>query len=84
MGKHHSKEALEAKMLDYKVRITSRIAGVNKNKFFTDCINKRLSENILMLKIIDIHYSIINEVPELKHKEFTELKKILIERIKLK
>lgn len=84
MGKNHTKEELENKMLDYKVRITSRISGVNKNKFFTDCIRKRLSENILMLKIIDIHYTLIDEMPELKHKEFTELKKLLIERIKLK
>jgi len=38
----------------------------------------------LIKNILDIHYAIVDEIPEFKEKEHTELKKYLIDKIKLK
>ena len=84
MGKSHTEIDIRNKMLTYKVRVTSRISGVNKNKFFLDCLKKGVNENTLILNIVDIHYALIEQHPQLKELEFTELKKQLIELIKLK
>jgi hypothetical protein len=49
-----------------------------------DQLKRDIGEGELVKNILDIHYSILDEVPEMKYKEFTELKKFLIDRIKLK
>lgn len=84
MGKEHSEDDIRRKMISYKVRITTRISGVDKNKFMLDSLKKGINESDLTREIINIHYAIIETNPYLKELEFTELKKYLIDRIKLK
>ena len=48
-----------------------------------DQLKRDLGEGELMKNIMDIHYAIIDAVPEYKEKEFSELKKYLIDKIKI-
>jgi hypothetical protein len=84
MGKEHSPDDIRKKMLSYKVRVTTRISGTDKNKFMLDTLKKGVTESVLAKEIINIHYSLQDQFPELKTMEFVELKKYLIEKIKLK
>jgi hypothetical protein len=84
MGKEHSEDEIRAKMLAYKVRVTTRISGTDKNKFMLDTLKKGITESILAKEIINIHYALIEQEPRLKELEFTELKKYLIDKIKFK
>lgn len=84
MGKEHSPDDIRKKMLSYKVRVTTRISGTDKNKFMLDTLRKGVTESILTKEIINIHYALQDELPELKKMEFVQLKKYLIEKIKLK
>lgn len=84
MGRKNNQDDIKRKFLAFGVRLTCYVSGKQKNIFMLDQLKRDVGEGELIKNIFDIHYSIINEVPELKHKEFTELKKILIERIKLK
>jgi len=85
MGKEHSKEDIRKKMEAYKVRVTTRISGTDKNKFMLDLIKRGITESILNKEIINIHYAIRDELPEeTKIMKMDELKKYLIDKIKLK
>ncbi len=84
MGKEHNENDIRKKMLSHKVRITTRISGTDKNAFFLDTLKKGITEAELNKGIIHIHYAIIKEYPEAKELELTQLKKYLIDKIKLK
>jgi hypothetical protein len=82
MGKEHSEDDIRKKMLAYKIRVTTRISGVDKNKFMLDLLKKGINEAELAKNIINIHYAIIDKLPKLRELEFDEIKKYLIENIK--
>lgn len=84
MGKEHTENDIRNKMLAYKVRVTTRIQGVDKNRFMLDTLKKGITEAQLAKGIINIHYAIIDEIPELKEMEMEQLKKYLIDKIKFK
>lgn len=84
MGKNHSEDEIREKMMAYKIRVTTRISGVDKNKFMLDLLKKGITESELNKQIINLHYSLITEVPVLKEMEMVEVKKYLLDKIKLK
>lgn len=84
MGHEHSAEDVRKKMESYKVRITTRISGTDKNKFMLDTLKRGITESVLAKNIISIHYSLQDELPEIKTMRMDELKKYLIDKIKLK
>lgn len=84
MGKEHKEDDIRRKMLAYKVRVTTRIHGTDKNKFMLDTLKKGINESTLAKEIIHIHYALIEQEPRLREIEFDELKKYLIDKIKLK
>lgn len=84
MGRKNNEDDIKRKFLAFGVRLTCYISGKQKNIFMLDQLKRDVGEGELIKNILDIHYTMVDEMPELKHKEFTELKKLLIERIKLK
>lgn len=62
--------------------ITTRLAGHLKNFFFGDLLRRENTEAELIRNIIEIHYSIIGEFPELKDKDFSDIKYQIITRMK--
>jgi hypothetical protein len=74
---------LEKKSNSFQIKITTRVNGRLKNHFMDDCKKRLLNESKTALNIIDIYYTIIEIEPMLKGKEFSEIKKYLIDRIKL-
>lgn len=83
-GNTHSEDQIRDKMGSYKIKVTSYLTGVGKNKFMLDLLKKGSHEGELIRNILDIHYSIIEVVPHLKELEFDEIKKYLLDKIKLK
>lgn len=68
--------------LEYiKPRVILR--GQNKNFFLADCTQRDWSDSKMLRNIVDVYYSIQANIPELKGKEMTEIKKLISERIKL-
>jgi hypothetical protein len=84
MGRKNNSEDVRRKFLAFGVRLTCYISGKKKNIFMVDQLKRDIGEGELVKNILDIHYSILEEVPEMKYKEFTELKKYLINKVKLK
>jgi hypothetical protein len=79
------KAVLNYKKEVYKVRVTTYLQSNLKNIFLDDCISKRKIEAAAAKQIIDIHYAIIDELPPfVATLDFKELKKYLIDKIKLK
>jgi hypothetical protein len=69
----------------YKVRVTTYLQSKLKDCFIEDCINKKRIEAAAAMAIIDIHYAIMDELPNnVSNLNYKELKKYLIDRIKLK
>lgn len=69
----------------YKVRVTTYLQSKLKDYFIEDCINKKKIEASAAMAIIDIHYAIMDELPNnVSNLNYKELKKYLIDRIKLK
>mgnify|MGYP001570954155 CR=1 FL=1 len=83
-GNTLSEDEIRDKMCAYKVKVTTYLKGIDKNKFMLDCIKKGSYEGEITRNIINIHYSIIDELPFLKELEMDELKKYLIDKIKIK
>ena len=81
--KNHSENNIREKILAYQVRATTQLRGADKNAFFLDCLKRGTYEADLLRDIVNVHYTIMQEIPAFKDKEFTELKKYLIEKIKL-
>jgi uncharacterized protein YbaR (Trm112 family) len=84
MGRKNNEDDVRVKMLSFGVRLTCYISGAKKNRFLLDQIKRDLGEGELIKNILDIHYAIIDEIPEFKEKEHIELKQYLIDKIKLK
>lgn len=83
MGRKNNEDDIRIKMLSFGVRLTCYVNGAKKNRFMLDQLKRDLGEGELMKNIMDIHYAIIDAVPEYKEKEFSELKKYLIDKIKI-
>lgn len=83
MGKEHTEDDIRNKMLAYNVRVTTRLSGSDKNAFMLDLLKRGFNESYLASNIIKLHYSIIKENHELVGKEFSELKKYILEKISL-
>ena len=83
MGRKNNEDDIRIKMLSFGVRLTCYVSGAKKNRFMLDKLKRDLGEGELMKNIMDIHYAIIDAVPEYKEKEFSELKKYLIDKIKI-
>lgn len=83
MGRKNNEDDIRIKMLSFGVRLTCYVSGAKKNRFMLDQLKRDLGEGELMKNIMDIHYAIIDAVPEYKEKEFSELKKYLIDKIKI-
>lgn len=81
--KAFSEDDIREKMKGYCVRITSRVKGKDKNYLMLDAIKRANFEAQIIREIIHIHYSIVELKPELKGKEFTEIKKYILDKIKL-
>jgi hypothetical protein len=82
-GNTHDEDAIRAKMLAYKIKATTYLKGADKNKFMIDCLKRGTYEGALLRDIVNTHYAIIEQIPAFKDKEMTDLKKYLIDKIKL-
>lgn len=69
---------------DLNMRVTTKISGKTKERFLEDCEKKEGVECETAKSILDIHYAIIDFVPNHAFMEFSAIKKYLIEKIKLK
>lgn len=83
MGRKNDENDVRRKFEAFGVRLTCYVSGKRKNRFMLDQLKRDVGEGELIRSILDIHYSIIDEMPEMKYKEFTELKKHILEKIKL-
>jgi hypothetical protein len=86
MAKLTARESLDLLLLKkrlYVIRITGFIKGNTKNKFIEDCIKRGHGESKHLQHIVDVYYSIIEEKPELSAMEMTEVKAIIINKIKI-
>lgn len=78
-------DILNNKKYSYKLRVTTYLQSKTKDVFLNDCISKKRIEAATAKEIIEIHYAIINELPkQASYMDFKELKKYLLEKIKLK
>jgi len=84
MGRKNTEDDVRRKFLAFGVRLTCYVSGSKKNKFLLDQLKRGTGEGELVKNILDIHYSIIDEVPEMRDKEFEEIKKYIMDKIKLK
>lgn len=76
-------DELTKKKENYDVRVTTFLHGTNKDHFLNDCIRREFNESKMAQFIIDTYYSIISNQPVLMGKEPNEIKKFIIDRIKL-
>jgi hypothetical protein len=67
----------QEKQKSYKIKTVTYLSGTTKTKFLNDCLLREETECNVLRNIVDIHYSIINLHPELKDKEFKEIKTAL-------
>lgn len=74
---------LKEKRLKHSIRVTTRLKGELKTKFLSDCIDRGSHESSQSNDIIGIYYVIIEQFPEVKKMEMSEVKKYLINKIKL-
>ena len=74
---------LKSKKECFVIKTTTYLKGSVKNSFINDCIKREMNESKLAAYIIDSYYSIIREHPFLIEKEMTEIKKYIIDKIKL-
>jgi hypothetical protein len=68
------------KRTDFRVKITTYTHGKLKNDFIDDCIKRNDMESSHARNIINLYYSVMDEFPHLKEKEFSEIKLFLIRR----
>lgn len=71
------------KKQDFCVKVTTRIRGKLKNEFMNDVIHRDSMESKVSRSILEIYYSIMNERPDLKAKEFNEIKTEVLKRMRL-
>lgn len=73
---------LTGKRKCFSVRVTTNINGHLKNCFIDDAIKRNDMEASHARNIIEVFYSIMGEFPELKEKEFPDIKYFIISKIK--
>lgn len=83
MGRINTDDYILKKKKSFKVRVTTRISGPDKDSFFSDLLKKGITESELNSNIIKIHYKIINSIPNGNEMEFIELKKYILDKIKI-
>ncbi len=64
------------------VRVSFNLSGKLKKDFFDDCIKRNDMTATTARNIVEIYYSIIGEFPELKDKEFGEIKYRIIKMMR--
>lgn len=75
-----------------RAKITTRIRGQLKRQFLNDTVERDLKESKLAEFIFRIHYALIDEFPELKRADYSEMKgmdceavkKYIMERVRFK
>lgn len=75
-------EKQKEKAKNYVCVVTTRISGHLKSFFFGDLIKREAIEADHLRNILEIHYSILGEFPELKGKEPADIKYEIIRRMK--
>lgn len=60
------------------------LRGLNKDFFLKDCKLRGWTYGKMLHNIVDLHYSIMSNRPDLQGKEMTELKKLISDKIKFK
>jgi hypothetical protein len=74
---------LKGKKEKHAIRVTTRIKGELKNEFLSDCISRQANESKIAHSALDIYYSILRINPELKNKDFSEIKGIVTSKMRL-
>lgn len=80
--KTHSEDKIREKMVAFQIKATTYLNGAKKNAFMLDCIKRGTYECALLREIVSLHYSIMEAKPELKGKEFDDIKDFILDRIK--
>lgn len=65
--------------LDSNCRIKTSLKSNTKNDFIDDCLQRGQTESDVLRNVVKLHYEIINSFPELKGKEFKDIKAFLID-----
>ncbi len=68
----------------FSIKTSTELTGINKEYFLRDCFQRGWSDRKLLKNIVDLHYSIMSNRPEMQGKEMTEIKKMLTEIVKFK
>lgn len=76
-------DALKNKKKQYQVRVTTYLKSGLKDAFIEDCLSRSQIETQVAKKIIENHYEIINSIPNGSRMEFIELKKYILDKIKI-
>lgn len=63
---------------DDNCQLKTSLMGQTKNDFIDDCLQRGLTESEVLRSILKLHYEIINSLPQLKGKEFEEIKSFMI------
>ena len=75
-------EELLKKKKHYSVKATSYLQGSIKNNFLDDCIKREWNESRMVKHIVDVYYH-MTSAHGLSEKEPNEIKKYIIDKIKL-
>ena len=76
-------DKLSEKKENFNVRVTTFIHGSVKNDFLNDCIKRDFNEAKMASQIIDTYYSVLQANPNIAQMEMLEVKKYIIEKIKI-
>ena len=78
MGKKNGAKEIKEKILSHGVRITTYLSGTKKNRFLLDQMKIGMGEGEYMKYIMDIHYSLIKQIPtEISDRDGFNLKEFL-------
>lgn len=69
----------QKKRLKINLRLTTRIKGVDKNNFIDDCMLRGQVEAELFRSIVKLHYDLLKAFPQLKGREFRDIRDFLID-----
>lgn len=79
--KTHSEDKIREKMLAFQIKATTYLSGTKKNAFMLDCIKRGTYECALLREIVSLHYSLMEAKPELKGKEFSDIREIILSKL---
>lgn len=74
---------IEKKQKQFKIKITSYIKGDLKNKFTSDCINRKVTEADMVRDVLDVYYNAIKCNPCLVDKSVFEIKTYIKDKLRL-